>query len=237
MAIERFLAAVPAEIRESSGTISRLAYMGCHFSPYGRGLSGLPESLPPGSILMLDDRTPIRGHDPQLIRDQLGNGLDALGFQAILLDFQRPVTVEAAAMAQALVRSLPCPVAVSAPYATGLSCPVCLPPVPCHVSVNAHLAPWKGREVWLEISTLGEDILLTTEGAKMLPPSVFPRDGFADAPLHCHYTLSLSENQAHFSLWRTREDLAALEKEAERLGVTKMLGLWQELRWGAEGNT
>lgn len=229
MAIERFLAAVPAEIRETAGNFSRLAYMGCHFSPFGRGLSGLPGSLPPDSILMLDDRTPIRGHDPQLVRDQLGNGLDALGYQAILLDFQRPVTAEAAAIVQALVDSLPCPVAVSAPYAAGLSCPVCLPPVPCHVSAKDHLAPWQGREIWLELSTEGEDILMTSGGSEILPLSIAPGEGFADPTLHCHYTLTLSEEQARFSLWRTWEDLADLEKEAETLGVTRALGLWQEL--------
>lgn len=230
MAIERFLAAVPAEIRENPGNISRLAYMGCHFSPYGRGLSGLPGALPPGSILMLDDRTPIRGHDPQLVCEQLAKVVDTLDCQAVLLDFQRPVTVEAAAMAQALVSSLPCPVAVSAPYATGrLSCPVCLPPVPCHVSVKDHLTPWQGREIWLELSTEGEDILMTSGGSEILPLSIAPGEGFADPTLHCHYTLTLSEEQARFSLWRTWEDLADLEKEAETLGVTKVLGLWQEL--------
>lgn len=237
MAIERFLAAVPAEIRESQGRLSPLAYMGCHFSPWGQGLSNLPTDLPRGSLLLLDDQTPIRGHDPQLVRGQLAKVVDTLDCHAVLLDFQRPVTVEAAAMAQTLAGSLPCPVAVSAPYAAGLSCPVCLPPVPCHVSVKEHLAPWQGRDIWLELSLGGEEILLTSRGAEILPLSTAPGEGFSDPALHCHYTLSLSENQARFSLWRTWEDLADLEKEAEGLGVTRALALWQEFRQNPQGNT
>lgn len=237
MVIARFLAATSAEIQEKASGVSHLAFLGCHFSPYGRGLSNLPRSLPPGSLFLLDDQMPIEGHDPLLVARQLEEVVKALECCGILLDFQRPATMESTAMAQILVTSLPCPTAVTAAYGQGLSCPVCLPPVPCHIPLKDHLAPWQGRDIWLELSTEGEDIFLTASGAKMLPPSERPDEGFADLSLHCHYTLSLSENQAHFSLWRTQEDLAALEKEAERLGVTKTLGLWQELRWRAEGNT
>lgn len=228
MAIARFLAATWAEIQEKAAGAPQLAFLGCHFSSYGRGLSNLPRALPRGTLLMLDDQMPIGGHDPHLIARQLEDTVHALGCQGVLLDFQRPVTEEAAAMARSLVASLPCPTAVTAAYGHGLSCPVCLPPVPCHVPLKDHLAPWQDREIWLELSTEGEDILLTTQGAKILPPSENSDEGFGDIGLHCHYSLRISEAEARFSLWRTREDLEALEKEAESLGVTKTLGLWQE---------
>ena len=237
MAIDRFLAAVPAEIRENWGHISRLAYMGCHFSASGPGLSQLPKALPGGSLLLVDDRTPIQGHDPGLVARQLGEAVEVLACRGVLLDFQRPVTEEALAMAKALVKALPCPTGVTAEYSQGLSCPISLPPVPCHVPLNAHLAPWQGREIWLELSTQGETITLTPKGAVMAPLTDNPgRPWFPEESLHCHYAIALSENGARFSLWRTGEDLAALEREAEGYGITRTLGLWQEFR-SFSGNT
>lgn len=237
MAIERFLAAVPAEIRENRGRIPRLAYMGCHFSASGPGLSHLPNALPGGSLLLVDDRTPIQGHDPGLVTQQLWEAVEALACRGVLLDFQRPVTEEALAMAKALAEALPCPTGVTAAYGQGLRCPVSLPPVPCHVPLSEHLAPWHGREIWLELSTQGETITLTPKGAVMASLTEKPGGpGFPEESLHCHYAIALSENGARFSLWRTVEDLAALEREAEGYGVTRTLGLWQEFR-SFSGNT
>lgn len=230
MAIDRFLAAVPAEIRENRSLIPRLAYMGCHFSPSGPGLSNCPKSLPRGSLLLLDDLTPIQGHDPQLAAAQLREVVAALACSALLLDFQRPVTQEAQNMALALLSSCPCPTALTAPYARELDCPVCLPPIPCHTPLDACLAPWKGREIWLEVSIGAEEITLTPEGPRESPLAEIPTGtAHRDAGLHCHYTIRLSEDSAIFSLWRSAEDLADLEQQAEGLGVTKTLGLWQEL--------
>lgn len=237
MAIERFLAAVPAEIRENWGRIPRLAYMGCHFSASGPGLSRLPKALPGGSLLLVDDQTPIQGHDPELVVQQLQRTVEALECRGVLLDFQRPETEAALAMAKALVKALPCPTGVTAAYSQGLRCPVSLPPVPCHVPLREYLAPWKSREIWLELSTQGETIALTQKGATMAPLTDNPGGPwFAEESLHCHYTIALSGNSARFSLWRTREDLEALEREAEGYGVTRTLGLWQEFR-SFSGNT
>ena len=237
MAIERFLAAVPAEIRENWGRIPRLAYMGCHFSASGPGLAQLPKALPKGSLLLVDDRTPVQGHDPGLVARQLQETVEALACRGVLLDFQRPVTEEALAMAKALVDALPCPTGVTAAYSQSLHCPVSLPPVPCHVPLREHLAPWQSREIWLELSTQGESITLTPKGAAMLPLTENPSGTwFSEEHLHCHYAIALSENGARFSLWRTGEDLAALEREAEGYGITRTLGLWQEFR-SFSGNT
>lgn len=230
MAIERFLAAVPAEIRESWGSVSHLAYMGCHFSASGRGLSSLPKALPRGSMLLLDDQTPIQGHDPQLVAEQLTQVVEKFACCAVLLDFQRPVTREAVHVARHLLEALPCPTGTTPPYAQKPRCPVCLPPVPWPMTLNAYLAPWQGWEIWLELSSQGECITLTAKGAlcARLPqiPSTKP---FLDDNLHCHYAHVSREDGICFCLWRTEEDLAALEQEAAHMGVTKTLGLWQEM--------
>lgn len=237
MPIERFLAAVPAEIRENWGRIPRLAYMGCHFSASGTGLSLLPKALPKGSLLLVDDRTPIQGHDPELVARQLREAVEALECQGLLLDFQRPAMEDALTMVKALTEALPCPTGVTSAYAQGLRCPVSLPPVPCHVPLSEYLTPWQGREIWLEVTTRGETITLTQKGSVTAPLTDHPRGPrFPEESLHCHYAIALSENCARFSLWRTREDLAALEREAEGYGVTQTLALWQEFR-SFPGNT
>jgi len=119
---------------------------------------------------------------------------------------------------------------VSDLYAGALDCPVFLPPVPPSVPLWAHLLPWQGRNIWLELGLDGEAILLTGEGSSVTSlPRFFPsEEGFSDTSLHCHYTIDVNET-ARFTLWRTREDLKDLIKEAEELGVSGFVGLYQEL--------
>ena len=71
MAIPLYLAMTAREFRICKTVPANMAWMACHFSPYGTGLSNLPTSLPPGSMIILNDRTPICGHDPELIAAQL----------------------------------------------------------------------------------------------------------------------------------------------------------------------
>ena len=72
MAMEPYLAMTAGEIRGASVLPRRTGWLSCHFSPSGVGLSNLPVALPPGSLLILDDSTPMDGHDPEQIAGQLG---------------------------------------------------------------------------------------------------------------------------------------------------------------------
>lgn len=230
MAIDRFLAMTAAEFPAETALPGKAAWMACHFSPYGRGLSNLPRELPKGSLLLLDDLTPPQGHDPRQTAQQLAAAASDWDCRGILLDFQRPPTEETAAMARYLSQSLPCPVAVSSLYAGPLDCAVCLPPVPCHVPLGEHLAPWQGREIWLELALDGEAITLTAKGAQIRPLAFLPeREGFFDRALDCRYCVEMEENQALFTLWRTRDSLSGVQAAAEKSGVTLTVGLWQEL--------
>ena len=56
MALPLYLAQTALEMGGNS-LPGRLAYMACHFSPGGQGLSNVPELLPSGAILILDDST------------------------------------------------------------------------------------------------------------------------------------------------------------------------------------
>ncbi len=228
MALTQYLAITEAEIRENPDMPLPIGWMACHFSPYGLGLSNLPRQLPPGSLLLLDDITPIHGHSPRQIAGQLSACVDALDCAGVLLDFQRPGYPEAAELAAFLCDALPCPVCVSSLYGQELSSPVLLPPVPCCVALQEHLSPWGGRECWLELSHEGEVIALTEQGAECTPLPCYDGEGFAEEALHCHYKITQMKDAAVFTLWRTPEDQLQLLEEAGYLGIPCSVGLYQE---------
>ena len=237
MAIVRYLAMTAAEIRANTVFPSEIAWMACHFSPYCTGLSNLPRTLPPGSLLILDDITPIHGHDPTEITAQFRELVEVLECRGVLLDFQRPDCEETAALARYLTQSLPCPVGVSEPYAAELDCPVFLPPAPLDVPLAEYIAPLADREIWLEMALDGEVITLTEEGAAAAPlsPGESFEGGLVEEKLHCHYHIAVSDTEVRFTLWRTREDLEDLMEEAEHLGVALGVGLYQEFRFAGRG--
>lgn len=232
MAIAPFLAMTAAEMGNAADFPKKSAWMACHFSPYGLGLSNLPQDLPPHALIVLDDITPIRGHLPEIITQQLLTCTEGSSCRGVLLDFQRELCPETAELAKHLVSTLPCPVIVSAGYAKAFPCPVFLPPVPPSMPLQEYLSPWKDREIWLEIGLEGETLTLTERGCEIapLPYADFGPEGFAEEALHCHYRIETNKTSVRFTLWRTKEDLAALLEEAERLGVTGAVGLYQQLQ-------
>lgn len=232
MAIVPFLAMTAAEFRTADSLPSKIAWMACHFSPYGLGLSNLPKELPPEALLMVDDITPPHGHDPVLIAEQLCRCVEIWNCCGILLDFQRKDCAETDAIAAYLTGALPCPTAVSDVYAAGLDCPVFLSAPPPSVPLEEQLAPWKERCIWMELSADGQIITLTEEGAEISPsPHMDSRwKGFADENLHCHYSIQTAEKSARFTLWRTEDDLNSFLEEAEGYGITTAVGLFQQLQ-------
>ena len=230
MALPLYLAMTAAEFQKCSLLPEYGAWMACHYSPYGLGLSNLPRYLPEGAMLILNDRTPARGHDPECIACQLQALEESLHYKYILLDFQRPDSLENASVAKAILSALSCPVGVSESFARELTCPVFLPPPPPHVPLAEHLATWQGREIWLEAALESEVITVTEkESTQSSLATPFAEDGLEDTGLHCRYRIRAYEDRIDFTLWRTGEDLFALLREAEALGVTLSVGLWQEL--------
>ena len=77
----------------------------------------------------------------------------------------------------------------------------------------------------------GETVTLTPAGATTapLPPAAQLLGGHRDEKLHCHYQIHTDADSARFTLFRTPEDLDALLTEGESLGVTRAVGLYQEL--------
>lgn len=222
-----FLAMTAAEFYGNlpDGTIP--AWMACHFSPYGTGLSNCPQALPEGSMLIVNDRTPVCGHDPAVVAAQLKQMVTQWGCSRVLLDFQMPGEALTQAIASAVVNALPCPVGVSEPYARDLACPVFLPPLPLHMPLDRHTAPWQGREIWLEAAMDTAVYTVTQEGCLWEPCQDAGNYPHTDAQLHCRYHIHTAAEKIVFTLHRDREDLLALMAEGEKIGC--FVGLYQEL--------
>lgn len=231
MGIPLFLAMTATEFMATAEKPDKIAWMACHFSPYGTGLTNLPRSLPEGSMLILNDRTPIAGHDPELVCQSLLDTVRQFKCCGILLDLQRPNCREALAIIEKVL-TLPIPVGVSDLYAARFDCPVFLGPSPLHKLLCDHLAPWKGREIWLEAAMNGCTITVTKNGSAFSPVTEESSDlPFRDDALHCHYRIETADSYIRFSLHRTKDDLETLLEEAESLGIARAVGLYQELRW------
>lgn len=227
-----YLAMTAAELGDCIAPPPKIAWMACHFSPYSTGLTNLPKHLPPDSLLILNDRTPIHGHDPGRIRDTVAATVEAHHCRGLLLDLQQEHSGEMAALVRALA-SLPCPVAAPAPYAEDVPA-VFLPPVPLWTPLAEYLAPWDGRPIWLDIAPEAAQVTVTNAGATTCARSrqALPKLPHRDEELCLHYGIERFADRAQFTLCRTRADLEELLHRAETHGVTTAVGLYQE--WFAE---
>lgn len=230
MAIPLYLAQTAAEFASSSPKPDHMAWMACHFSPYGTGITNLPKALPPDSLLILNDRTPVCGHDPETVSDALIQAVQRLHCSGILLDFQRPACPQTAAIAKQIA-SLPCPVAVSEYYAKDLSCAVFLSAPPAHKPLAEYIRPWKDREVWLEAAVGCTQITVTEKGSSFSPVLSPAQESFPffDEILLCKYRTEISKECIQFTLYRGKEEWPELLKEAQQLGINRAIGLYQEL--------
>lgn len=231
MALPLYLALTAPEL-SAAGTLPKFpAYMACHFSSYSTGISNYPPALPEGSMLILNDSIPPAGHDPALIARQLSEAVRFFKCSCVLLDLQRPFNELTDKIADAVISGLSCPVAVSEGYAKNKDRAVFLSVPPASSSLQAHIAPWKGRSIWLEIAPDARTVTVDRSGSRTAPapicePALLPH---RSEPLHCHYKTDVSREQICFTLQRTADDLKGLLFEAEGLGIAGAVGLYQEL--------
>ena len=230
MEIMQYLAMTGAEYRGDLTLDFPMAWMACHFSPYSIGLSNLPDFLPNGSMLIVNDLTPIHSHDANTILQQLSQAVHDLQIAKILLDFQRPYNEQLHHLAEVLCKELPCPVAVSEIYAEDIDCPVFLSAPPLICDLKTHLNPWAGREIWLEAATEGACYTVTEDGCNAtgckLPEEPLP---FTDDRLHVRYSVATSTDYACFIVSRGKPEVKNLLSEAASLGVSTSVGLLQQL--------
>ena len=232
MPIPCYLAMTAGEFFCADKLPRNIAWMACHYSCYGTGLSNLPDRLPEGSLIILNDRTPPCGHDAALITQQLQQLYEELHPFGFLLDFQRADLPENKEVAEAVSAALPCPVAVSELYAEDLSVPVFLPPPPLDMPLSKYIAPWHKRKIWLEIGLEATVFTITEEGCTVLPGGLNPLpEPHFDAPdFYCRYHWELCGHKAIFTLQRTLDELRTLLETAQ--GIDLAIGFYQQV--GAE---
>lgn len=225
-----YLAMTAAEMQNAPALPKPMAWMACHFSPYGNALSNLPPALPPGSALILNDRIPPSGHDPHKIARQITQIVQQLQISRVLLDLQRPECPLTAEIAQAVTADCPCPCGVTPQYARELSCAVFITPA-LHRPLQEQAQDWPGRQIWLEAALDCACITVTGTGSKSCPAQI-PADTdiyHTDPLLRCSYTVAVEADHARFTLWRDRQQLIALLEHAATLGIDCAIGLYQQL--------
>ncbi len=212
MPFEFFLAQTAAEFGQELPHSAKKAWMACHFSPYGTGLSNLPDRLPEGSMVIVDDFIPVAEHDPERIAAQLKEVVQAFRCSRVLLDFQRPGEERTAAIAKAIVEALPCPVGISEDYAKDAQCPVFLPPLPLHMPLADYIKPWAGRPVWLEVMPDCAAYTITEEGCKRAECEAIGPFPHFDEGACCRYRTEVLEDAVRFTLCRGTEELRRLRQ-------------------------
>ncbi len=229
MAIPCYLALTAAEFSCADPLPEKIAWMACHFSCYSTGLSNLPPPLPAGSMIILNDRTPLHYHDPQQILEQLTQLFETQKTDSFLLDFQRPPTPLGLEIAALLQEKLPCPVGITPAYAGSLSCPVFLEPPPLHTPLAEYLAPWAGRQIWLE--TVPETGRYRVDkdrcNVQSIPNEPLDSPYFIDEALYTAYHMSAEQDWVDFILQRGKPEWEQIASAGEALGITRLIGLYQ----------
>lgn len=230
MGLPLYLAKTTREILEHGGVPEHTAFMACHFSSYGDGLD-IPQELPRCAMVILNDRVPVWEHAPDRVAAQLKEVLEQTAAESVLLDFQRGSCSRTAAIVRVL-SGLPCPVGVTEQYAAECDRPI-LVELPMHRPLSDAAERWKGRELWLDVAGNTQRVTVTEKGAAFTSlPQCIP-DGIChrEKKLHCSYHIHVLDDRAEFTLFRTKEDMDALLQEAEELGFTRAIGLYQELQF------
>lgn len=172
MPISIYEAVTAGDCAERDAPKAHAAWMAAHFSAAGTGVSNLPQHLPPGSLLILDDQIPWQNHDAQRICQELLQAVADLACSGILLDFERepcPQTRSFCALLCTYCQQHSIPLGM--PPAYGLSLPVALflPPLPCWPGPKTVLQPFSGRELWMDAAESGCVAEIGSESVQIFP--------------------------------------------------------------------
>ena len=226
MGIPQYLAMTDGEIAACARLPPRLARMGCHFSD--DGLVELPQVLPGGALLVVDDRVPMAAQDPEHILDQLAEALEKLSCTGLLLDFQQAENAPQRELVRLLARELTVPLAAPPAYAAE-GCRLFLPPVAADQTVEEALSPWAGEKIWLDTAPAAVRLELTKQGCTRTPLTRMAASGkFKDPGLCCNYSIEPTPNGLQFTLYRDRCCIEAILEQATAFGAELAVGLSQE---------
>lgn len=226
MGIPQYLAMTDGEIAACVRLPPRLARMGCHFSD--DGLVELPQVLPGGALLVVDDRVPMAAQDPEHILDQLAEALEKLSCTGLLLDFQQAENTPQRELVRLLARELTVPLAAPPAYAAE-GCRLFLPPVAADQTIEEALSPWAGKKIWLDTAPAAVRLALTKQGCTRTPLARMAASGiFKDPGLCCRYSIEPTPNGFQFTLYRDLRCIEAILEQAAAFGAELAVGLSQE---------
>lgn len=227
MGIPQYLAMTDGEIAACVRLPPRLARMGCHFSD--DGLVELPQVLPDGALLVVDDSVPMTAQDPEHTLDQLAEALEKFSCTGLLLDFQQAENAPQRELVRLLTRELTIPLAAPPAYAVE-GCRLFLPPVAADQTVEEALSPWAGKKIWLDTAPAAVRLELTKQGCTRTPlPRMAASGIFKDPGLCCRYSIEPTLNGGfQFTLYRDLCCIEAILEQAAAFGAELAVGLSQE---------
>lgn len=209
---------------------AQFAWMACHFDPNGNGIIDLPETLPPGCILILNDKTPYNGHNAERITQQLAECAQRYSIHGLLLDFERPISEALKETVRRLVYALPCPVACMKNLKIeGLVSVIQMPPILGTPEEYFHTK----KGAWLELRKQAEKYQIEMDGCKsdsIREPQDELTEGQQETALCVHYHFTVNAENANLTLWRNRQDREIIMELAKQAGIDTIIGLYQEFR-------
>ncbi len=230
MDIKCYLAMTAAEYISATDIPDNLAWMACHFSLYGTGITNKPLSLPRGSMLILNDRIPPHRHNRKSIAEQMNQVIEENQCAFVLLDFQQKFNSETQEIAAYLTSNLSVPTGVSETYAADLDCAVFLNALPLRTPISKAVSMWKGRKLWLEIATDSEDVYISQDKSIIKHcDKVITDEHYKSTELHCKYTIEAEADTANITIQRDFNNLSELMLDASQSGVELFIGLYQQL--------
>ena len=231
MDIKCYIAMTEAEIYSAPKLPQHTAWMACHFSPYGTGLTNLPRRLPENAMVILNDRIPPSGHDMVEIADTL----NSINCNCYLLDFQIPKKKETEILVQYLSSQLRKPAAVSEYYSHCTNGPI-LAGLSPHRKVSDIIHDHSDREIWLELTT---DIQMLsvysdhTESISMNTGKQWKKyiawDGICS-----RYHIELFDDHVDYYFSRTIPQIKQHLSQIDQTKITKAIALYQQFHLNLE---
>lgn len=231
MDFQCYIAMTAAEYSIAEKLPENIAWMACHFSCYGTGLSNFPPALAENSMIIINDILPPSAHDPEEIADQLRHLKESCHFSSILLDFQRERTSKSEIIAKHICRSLDCPVGVCENYADCGNGTIFINMPKPHHALSDILSQWNGYEIWLEAAIETEMAVIRKDNCQLSSTHYIEPDEtyLTSTALQNRYKLDVLENHIELTYTRDIHQLKLLLKEAKDAGVMRAIGLYQQL--------
>lgn len=233
MSIPLFLAMTSSEFSTCTQPPHSIAWLALHFSMSGPGLSNRPRRLPPGSLLILDDRSPWADHSIEVVCKELVALLLDCQAYGLLLDFERPPTEATLLLVQALCQccsELNVPLAAPSAYLKRCNAIHFISPIPFQQM------PDKSDSVtfWLDASPAALEVLITEGNAvsrEIFVPSsevIAAEHCFYSEILRCHYFSKAVPGGICLTLFRTAKSIRQMLSCEQAAPFQLAVGLWKE---------